>query len=155
LLVGITNRSIYAMASASTLPNLYQGVEKESFGYKLLANLGWKEGQGLVRAVSLRTLPLLLLAVLLLLSAASTLQQAGTPGTCNLCSHSRVNLFFEILLTAGCKQAGHQGALEGQEEARCAGSGGGEWAAAASQTCMGASQWSISRWARKAATLDI
>ncbi|WIA10963.1 hypothetical protein OEZ85_011126 [Tetradesmus obliquus] len=35
------------MASASTLPNLYQGVEKESFGYKLLANFGWKEGQGL------------------------------------------------------------------------------------------------------------
>lgn len=43
------------MASASTLPNLYQGVEKESFGYKLLANFGWKEGQGLVRAMLLRT----------------------------------------------------------------------------------------------------
>jgi len=36
------------MASASALPNLYQGVDKQSFGYKLLANFGWKEGQGLV-----------------------------------------------------------------------------------------------------------
>eukprot|EP00775_Hariotina_reticulata_P012820 gene12820-12947_t len=35
------------MASASALPNLYQGVDKQSFGYKLLENFGWKEGQGL------------------------------------------------------------------------------------------------------------
>ena len=28
----------------------YQGVHKESTGYKMLAALGWKEGEGLVRA---------------------------------------------------------------------------------------------------------
>lgn len=38
------------MASAAALPNLYQGVEKGSFGYKMLATMGWKEGQGLVRS---------------------------------------------------------------------------------------------------------
>lgn len=26
----------------------YQGVHKESNGYKLLASMGWKEGEGLV-----------------------------------------------------------------------------------------------------------
>ncbi len=29
----------------------YQGVEKHSSGFKLLAAMGWKEGEGLVRAV--------------------------------------------------------------------------------------------------------
>ena len=29
-------------------PQLFQGVAKSSFGYKLLASLGWQEGQGLV-----------------------------------------------------------------------------------------------------------
>lgn len=28
---------------------LYQGVQKESFGYKMLAAMGWQEGSGLVR----------------------------------------------------------------------------------------------------------
>ena len=27
----------------------FQGVDKESAGYKLLASMGWKEGEGLVR----------------------------------------------------------------------------------------------------------
>lgn len=35
--------------AASELPKLYQGVQKGSFGYKMLATMGWKEGQGLVR----------------------------------------------------------------------------------------------------------
>lgn len=39
------------MATPTALPKLYQGVDKGSFGYKLLANLGWQEGQGLVRAM--------------------------------------------------------------------------------------------------------
>lgn len=29
---------------------LYQGVDKASAGYKLLASMGWKEGDGLVSA---------------------------------------------------------------------------------------------------------
>jgi len=37
------------MASATDLPKLYQGVQKQSFGYKMLSTMGWKEGQGLVR----------------------------------------------------------------------------------------------------------
>ncbi|KDD74979.1 hypothetical protein H632_c948p0 [Helicosporidium sp. ATCC 50920] len=32
---------------ASSLPALYQGVDKASAGYKLLASMGWKEGDGL------------------------------------------------------------------------------------------------------------
>jgi hypothetical protein len=40
-----------AAAAASVLPNLYQGVDKASFGFKMLASLGWKEGQGLVRVL--------------------------------------------------------------------------------------------------------
>ena len=34
----------------------YQGVEKHSSGFKLLAAMGWKEGEGLVRAASRSTL---------------------------------------------------------------------------------------------------
>ena len=34
---------------------LYQGVHKASTAYKLLASMGWKEGQGLVRAASQAT----------------------------------------------------------------------------------------------------
>lgn len=30
-------------------PVKYQGVDKESSGYKLLAAMGWQEGSGLVR----------------------------------------------------------------------------------------------------------
>jgi Pin2-interacting protein X1 len=37
-----------AATAASELPKLYQGVQKQSFGYKMLATMGWKEGQGLV-----------------------------------------------------------------------------------------------------------
>ena len=32
-------------------PVKYQGVDKESSGYKLLAAMGWQEGNGLVRPV--------------------------------------------------------------------------------------------------------
>ena len=28
----------------------YQGVEKHSSGFKLLASMGWKEGEGLVKS---------------------------------------------------------------------------------------------------------
>jgi hypothetical protein len=35
------------MATAA-VPQLFQGVDKSSFGYKLLAKTGWKEGEGLV-----------------------------------------------------------------------------------------------------------
>jgi hypothetical protein len=35
--------------SASELPKLYHGVQKGSFGYKMLATMGWQEGLGLVR----------------------------------------------------------------------------------------------------------
>jgi hypothetical protein len=31
-------------------PALYQGVAKASVGYKMLSSLGWREGEGLVRA---------------------------------------------------------------------------------------------------------
>jgi len=27
---------------------MYQGIEKDSMAYKLLASMGWKEGEGLV-----------------------------------------------------------------------------------------------------------
>ena len=33
-------------------PVKYQGVDKESSGYKLLAAMGWEEGSGLVRLAS-------------------------------------------------------------------------------------------------------
>lgn len=33
-------------------PVKYQGVDKESSGYKLLAAMGWQEGSGLVRLVN-------------------------------------------------------------------------------------------------------
>lgn len=37
-----------AMATSHLTPvERYQGVQKESTGYKLLASMGWKEGQGL------------------------------------------------------------------------------------------------------------
>lgn len=36
------------MATSHLTPvERYQGVQKESTGYKLLASMGWKEGQGL------------------------------------------------------------------------------------------------------------
>lgn len=38
-----------AAAEAQQAAVRYQGVDKASFGYKLLANLGWREGEGLVR----------------------------------------------------------------------------------------------------------
>lgn len=37
-------------------PVKYQGVDKESSGYKLLAAMGWQEGNGLVRLVALGSL---------------------------------------------------------------------------------------------------
>jgi hypothetical protein len=101
-LVDLTSSSIHAMASASTLPNLYQGVEKQSFGYKLLANLGWKEGQGLVRAICLATLLFILVALPLLLSApsASSLEQASTLCTCRHCSYA---LIFAVCNHRNCR----------------------------------------------------
>jgi hypothetical protein len=33
-------------------PALYNGVDKGSTAYKLLASMGWKEGDGLVRGVA-------------------------------------------------------------------------------------------------------
>lgn len=38
------------MSAPPAPPVLFQGVDKSSFGYKLLAASGWQEGQGLVRA---------------------------------------------------------------------------------------------------------
>lgn len=35
------------MAAAVSSVQRYQGVQKESAGYKLLASMGWKEGEGL------------------------------------------------------------------------------------------------------------
>lgn len=37
------------MVAATAQPVKYQGVDKESSGYKLLAAMGWQEGSGLVR----------------------------------------------------------------------------------------------------------
>lgn len=38
------------MAAAGVPPPvLFQGIDKGSFGYKLLAAQGWREGEGLVR----------------------------------------------------------------------------------------------------------
>lgn len=42
-----------APAAAAALPNQYQGVNKASFGFKMLATMGWKEGQGLVSVFGL------------------------------------------------------------------------------------------------------
>lgn len=35
------------MATSLALVQRYQGVHKESAGYKLLSSMGWKEGEGL------------------------------------------------------------------------------------------------------------
>lgn len=38
------------MAGASSyLPDRYQGIDRESYAYKMLASMGWQEGDGLVR----------------------------------------------------------------------------------------------------------
>ncbi len=35
-------------------PELYHGLEKGGYGYRMLATMGWKEGLGLVRIAQLR-----------------------------------------------------------------------------------------------------
>jgi Pin2-interacting protein X1 len=40
---------IAAMADLVDGTTRYQGVDKQSAGYKLLASMGWSEGEGLVR----------------------------------------------------------------------------------------------------------
>lgn len=35
--------------TSAVVPPLFQGVAKDSAGYKLLAAMGWREGEGLVR----------------------------------------------------------------------------------------------------------
>ena len=43
-------------------PIKYQGVDKESSGYKLLAAMGWQEGCGLVYLLVLEVLPVISVA---------------------------------------------------------------------------------------------
>jgi G-patch domain len=44
-----------SLLSATEFRNVYQGVERESMGYRMLASMGWNEGDGL--ACSCRLLP--------------------------------------------------------------------------------------------------
>ena len=88
------------MASASELPKLYQGVQKQSFGYKMLSTMGWTEGQGLV---SFRAPEL------------SAFQQ-GMRWRGVLYTFSETNL-NAVCCAVGCQQSRYQGAHQGQEEA--------------------------------------
>ncbi len=40
------------MGAAAEVMQRYQGVEKQSSGFRLLSAMGWKEGEGLVRALA-------------------------------------------------------------------------------------------------------
>lgn len=40
--------SSHANLDDVTFRDMYQGIEKDSMAYKLLASMGWKEGEGLV-----------------------------------------------------------------------------------------------------------
>lgn len=115
---------VNTMAAATEPHVLYQGVNKHSAGYKLLTSMGWKEGEGLVRARS----PSPCLWMLCHCDDIS--------GSILVCSNSslavhriRASLIAFLSPCAGCaggEQARNQNTCQGQEETRCFGRGCGK-----------------------------
>lgn len=102
--MGSSSAAAAALLPATALPNMYQGVQKESAGYKLLASMGWREGDGLVSGAGWEE------------GGKKVHHHVGLRLSSRRRAHSLPPPPTAFARISGGQEAGHQGARQGQEE---------------------------------------